>query len=100
VAPDIKWHATRDADGKLRISATNTGNAHVQVGKLDLLASGQVVGTRQVAEYVLPGSTRSWAIDGNGTPAVGAKLHISATSDSGPLQSDVALETDTTLAAR
>jgi fimbrial chaperone protein len=100
VAPDIQWRATRDADGKLRITATNTGNAHVQVGKLDLLASGQVVGTRQVAEYVLPGSTRSWALDAPGTLAAGAKLHISATSDSGPLQADVALEGDTTLAAR
>jgi fimbrial chaperone protein len=92
VAPDLKWRATRDADGKVRVVATNTGNAHVQLGKLDLLANGDVVGSRAIAEYVLPGNTRSWTLDAKGKLDAGAKMQISATSDAGPLQSDVALE--------
>ncbi len=95
VAPDIKWRATRDAEGKVRVTATNTGTAHVQVGKLDLLASGDVIGTRSIAEYVLPGNTRNWTLDAKGKLTAGAKLHISAMTDAGPLQSDVALEVDT-----
>ncbi len=95
VAPDIKWRATRDADGNVRVTATNTGNAHVQLGKLDLLADGNVVGSRNIAEYVLPGTARAWTLDAHGNLAAGAELHISATSDAGPMQADVALEIDT-----
>lgn len=99
VAPDIKWRATRDADGKVRVTATNAGNAHVQLGKLDLLADGNVIGARTIAEYVLPGNARSWTLDAKGKLTAGTKMQISATSDSGTLQSDVALEIDTAASA-
>ena len=95
VAPDIQWRATRDADGRVRVIATNSGNAHVQVGNLSLLTGGDTIGTRTVAEYVLPGNARSWTLDAKGKLVAGVKMHISATSDAGPLQSDVALEIDT-----
>lgn len=95
VAPDIQWRATREEDGKVRVTATNTGNAHVQLGKLDLLADGNVVGTRSIAEYVLPGNARYWTIETQGPLATGAPMRISATSDAGPLQADVPLEIDT-----
>jgi fimbrial chaperone protein len=95
VAPDIKWRATRDAGGKIHVTATNTGNAHVQLGKLELLADGDVIGTRNIAEYVLPGNARGWTLDAKGKLAAGAKMHISATSDAGVLQADVALASDT-----
>jgi fimbrial chaperone protein len=95
VAPDIKWRATRDANGNVRVTATNAGNAHVQLAKLDLLANGNVVGSLGVAQYVLPGSARSWTVDTQGKLAAGAKVHISATSDAGPLQSDATVEVDT-----
>jgi fimbrial chaperone protein len=95
VAPDIKWRATRGADGTVRVTATNTGNAHVQLGKLELLADGNIVATRNIAEYVLPGNARGWTIDAAGKLAAGAQMRISATSDAGPMQADVALEMDT-----
>jgi len=99
VAPEIKWRATREEEGKVRITATNTGNAHVQLGKLDLLAGGDVVGSRSIAEYVLPGNARYWVVDTRATNAgklaTGATLRISTSSDAGPLQADVPLEIDT-----
>jgi fimbrial chaperone protein len=95
VAPDLKWRATREEDGKVRITATNTGNAHVQLGKLDLLADGNVVGTRSIAEYVLPGNARYWTVPTQGKLATGAPMRISVTTDAGPMQADVPLEIDT-----
>jgi len=95
VAPDIKWRVTREEEGKVRVTATNTGTAHVQLGKLDLLADGTVVGTRSIAEYVLPGNARYWTLETHGKLATGAKVRISTSSDAGPLQADVPLEIDT-----
>lgn len=95
VAPEIKWRATREDDGKVRVTATNTGKAHVQLGKLDLLADGNVVGSRSIAEYVLPGNARHWTLETQGKLANGAKLHITASSDAGAMQADVPLELDT-----
>jgi P pilus assembly chaperone PapD len=85
----------REEEGKVRVTAMNTGNAHVQLGKLDLLADGNVVGTRSIAEYVLPGNARYWMLETHGKLATGAKVRISTTSDAGPLQADVPLEIDT-----
>jgi fimbrial chaperone protein len=95
VAPDLQWRAARSANGQVRVYATNTGNAHVQLGKLELAAGGSVLGSRNLAEYVLPGNTRSWLVEAKGAPATGAKVRISTTSDSGAFQSDVALEVET-----
>jgi len=95
VAPELKWRATRTADGKVRVHATNSGTAHVQLGKLEVAAAGSVIGSRNVAEYVLPGNTRSWTVDARAAPAAGAKLHISTMTDAGAFQSDVALEVET-----
>ena len=92
VAPAVKWRVTREDEDRVRITATNTGNAHVQLGKLDLLAGGNVVGTRSIAEYVLPGNARYWTLETHGKLATGAQMRISATSDAGALEADVPLE--------
>ncbi len=99
VAPDLKWRATRAADGKVNVYATNSGNAHVQVGKLEVTAGGAAIGRREIAEYVLPGNTRNWTVDASNIPATGTKLHISATSDAGAFESDIALEADASATA-
>ena len=98
VAAQLQWRAARAEDGNVRVYATNHGNAHVQLGKLEVAAGGKVIGTRDIAQYVLPGNTRSWLVDAKNAPAAGAKLHISTTSDSGDFQSDVALEIETAAA--
>jgi fimbrial chaperone protein len=99
VAPELKWRATRAADGKVNLSATNGGNAHVQLGKVEIAAGGAAIGGRDIAEYVLPGNTRYWTVDASKIPAAGAKLHISATSDAGVFESDIPLEAEATAIA-
>jgi fimbrial chaperone protein len=94
VKPELVWKAARTADGKVRVSATNNGNAHVQLGKLDLATgTGTVVGTRTLSEYVLPGNTKSWLVDAPSGLEASATMQILSTSDAGDQKSTVALET-------
>jgi fimbrial chaperone protein len=94
IKPELTWKATRQPDGKVRVSATNTGTAHVQLGKLELAAgAGQLLGSRGVSEYVLPGSTKSWVVDAAPTLTAAASVQISSSSDAGDLKSTVPLET-------
>jgi len=91
--PDLRWRVTRDSDNQLLVHATNGGTAHAQVVKLDIsLADGKSLGNRNVAEYVLPGSTRTWALKTGAAPAIGAKLHVASTTDFGDKGADVVLE--------
>jgi fimbrial chaperone protein len=97
VAPALQWKATRTADGKIRVHLTNTGTAHVQVSKIDLaLAEGGVaLGSHTLAQYVLPGNSRSWAIDATTPAAIGAKVRIKSTTDAGAFEQESALEVET-----
>jgi fimbrial chaperone protein len=99
VAPDVKWKATRTADGKIRMQATNGGNAHVQVGKIDLKAEGKDVGSRGVSEYVLPGNSREWVVDASAKHSVGTLLRVVAKTDAGMMEADVPLEAEVATAA-
>ena len=91
-APDIRWRATRTHDGAIRVHATNNGNAHIQVGKLELASGDQTLATRTAAEYVLPANTRTWIVNAKPVPAIGAMVRIVSQTDAGKVQSDVALE--------
>jgi fimbrial chaperone protein len=100
VAPKLEWRATRTTDGQIRVHATNNGNAHVQFTKIDLALAegGKALGGRNVADYVLPGSTRSWLLKPVGGATADTKIQIRSVSDAGPFNSDVALETESAVA--
>lgn len=86
--PALTWQAARTAQGQLRVSATNSGNAHVQVANFKLsLGGGTELGTQQVAAYVLPGQGRDWLVKAD-APA-GAVLRLSAQTDAGDVQADM-----------
>jgi fimbrial chaperone protein len=95
-APKVEWRATRTADGQIRVQARNSGNAHVQLGQLDiaLAATGAAVATKNMSEYVLPDNQRTWTVSAKAAPPVGTRLHISSQADTGTVQSDVTLEDD------
>jgi fimbrial chaperone protein len=97
VAPTLAWRATRAADGQIRVHVTNSGNAHVQLSKIDLAlaAGGKTLGSRTVAEYVLPGNTRSWLVKTASPANGGAKVQIHSATDAGAFEASVALEVET-----
>ena len=51
--------------GGMKITATNNGNAHVQIRRLDLSpeASSDAPARQKVLDYLLPGQTRAWIFE-------------------------------------
>jgi fimbrial chaperone protein len=94
-APALQWRAMRVNDG-IRLVAYNTGNAHVQMGPIDVAhaASGKPLATYATDEYLLPNDSRTWNLNSKSAPAVGTLLRVSSQTDAGAVQSDVALETE------
>lgn len=90
---DLQWQAARLPDGNIRLQATNTGSAHVQVGAVELSsAANPSTAVRQnVATYVLPGNTRSWTIKSAGDMQPGSILRLQASTDSGDVRATVTL---------
>jgi fimbrial chaperone protein len=97
VAPVLEWRTTRTADGQIRVHVTNTGTAHAQLSKIELALAegGRALGTRTMADYVLPGNSRSWTLAPAETATVGALVRIASTTDAGSFQSETRLEVET-----
>jgi len=94
--PALQWHARRMADGDIRIVASNTGTAHIQLGQLEIVqaADGRSIATHPTADYVLPDNSRTWIVKAKSAPLAGTLLRVSSQTDAGKVQSDVALEDD------
>lgn len=93
VAAQLQWRALRMPDGHLQLEAQNGGTAHIQLSRLEVLSQGSKtpLAVRQTADYVLPGSTRDWALEAANLPAAGTLLHVTAETDSGTGQADLTL---------
>ncbi len=91
--PELNWRALRSGQKEVKLRVTNTGNAHNQIIVLALRPSA---GAPALAElnapgYILAGQAREWVVRlQDGLP--GKNIHLSAETDSGPLEADVALE--------
>jgi fimbrial chaperone protein len=91
--PELSWRASRSGQNEVKLHVTNTGNAHTQIIVLALRPTG---GAPALAElkapgYVLAGQAREWVVRlHDGLPS--KTIHLSAETDSGPLEADVALE--------
>lgn len=92
---NLQWQAERLADGRIQLQVTNTGNAHVQVGALELSSSGSAspVVQQSVATYVLPGNTRSWTLKSSVDLRPGSVLRLHASTDAGDVRATIALGT-------
>jgi fimbrial chaperone protein len=91
-APSLQWRAVRTGDSELRLQATNSGTAHAQISKIDIGAGDKSLTNRTIAEYVLPGNTRTWTVNITNAPAIGSKLRVAATTDFGESNAEVLLE--------
>lgn len=92
VVANLQWHATRLGPAKVSLSATNAGNAHVQLSQLQLrsVAGTSAGATRQVEAYLLPGQRMAWVMEFQ--QASGNELHLLAQTDAGNVETDLAVE--------
>lgn len=86
----LQWHAARRTDGTVALSATNSGNAHLQVTDFDVSFGSPAMSVAAAAShYVLPGSTMTWVV----TPPPGASkdaaISLRGNSDVGAFQAEV-----------
>ena len=91
--PELNWRALRNGQKEVKLRVSNSGKAHTQI---IVLAVKPIAGAPALAElkapgYVLAGQAREWVVRlHDGLP--GKNIHLSAETDSGPLEADVALE--------
>lgn len=89
-APLLRWRAERAA-GAILLYAENTGKAHARIVALSLLADSRTA-AEAAGAYILPGQSWRWRLAVPRVPDAGARLRVSAKTDSGDLDADVALE--------
>lgn len=91
--PELQWHLSPAAGGKLRISVTNRGTVHAHLNQLALQgADASALPMPESVIYVLAGATRSWLVDAHGTIKAGQRLHLSAKGDNGPVQANLVVK--------
>ena len=88
----LEWRGQWQEDGTLAVSASNSGQAHLQISDFIL----QFAGTQQTAHaavtrYVLPGSTVTWKLSTPAGVAHDAVVALHGFSDQGEFQADVAI---------
>lgn len=92
-APILHWSAKLLAPGKLLLSATNTGTAHVQIRSLELALPGpRKPVPHKSGNYILPGSTANWGFKFAFPLAEGAQLTVSVKTDQGDFHATLSAE--------
>ena len=92
--PVLRWHAVRTSDGALKISLTNSGNAHIQIANfsLSLPGSAQPWITQQTSDYVLIGQSLDWILPASADysiPQSGNTIQLFAQTDAGDIEAEV-----------
>ena len=91
-AADVSWEGRWSAAGKLELTATNRGNAHLQIIDFEVLfqdANGELKGI--TSKYVLPGSSMSWTLSPAKDVNHDGTLRIHGHSDQGEFSAAVAI---------
>jgi fimbrial chaperone protein len=105
--PRLAWQATRQADGRLQLTARNDGTAHARVHRFALTTTD---GSDRLLEqpglaYVLPGSMRQWTFDADNNniranskvttgPAGPGRYRLEGTTDRGAFATELNLADD------
>ena len=104
--PRLTWAATRDASGKLSVTARNDGAAHARIHNFALkTADGATTVLEQPGlSYVLPGAVRQWSFDDNNNTRPNAKsaaspgkagpYRLEGTTDRGSFAAELTLTAD------
>jgi fimbrial chaperone protein len=86
----LAWHAAWQSDGSVRVTATNTGNAHARVSDFELqFGSPERSAPVSVSRYILPQSQVSWLVKPPDGAAPHTSLQVQGHSDRGEFTSTV-----------
>ena len=91
----LAWSARVAPDGRLWVTAKNSGNMHVQVAdfKINIPGTATVAATSDQMSYLLAEQTREWTLDlKTALPAGVTRLHLMAQTDAGPIEAELALD--------
>ena len=88
----VTWRGQWQADSTLAVSASNSGQAHLQISDFNLKFAGtDQTAHAAVTRYVLPDSTVSWKLTPPAGVAHDAAITVHGFSDQGEFQADVAI---------
>lgn len=90
----IEWSAQREGEAKLRLTARNVGNAHLQISDFALHreGAGEPIARESLLSYVLAGETRHWVLPlAAANPPVEGTVRLRAWTDAGELDLPVAI---------
>ena len=89
----VDWKAEAISGGGIKITATNNGNLHLQIKKLDLMPEGSsgAPSTKKMLDYLLPGQTREWIFE-EAELQTAVKLSLTALTDAGNFSASLSLD--------
>jgi fimbrial chaperone protein len=92
--PVLSWQADHTSKGDLKISAFNSGNAHIRISnfKLSLPGSSEILATHNAGNYILAGQNKEWILSANAdyaSPPAGDTLQLLAQTDAGNIKAKV-----------
>ena len=93
--PVIAWSARIAPDGRLVVSARNTGNMHLQVVDFGLTLPGSdtVIAAHDQMSYILADQAREWPLELKSAPPAGVtRLHLIGRTDAGPIEAELPLD--------
>lgn len=95
--PLLHWQATQTSKGALKLSVSNSGNAHIQIKnfKLSLPGSSQPLATNNTVDYILPGQRYEWVLQANENYPIStpdSTLQLFAQTDAGDIEASVIIE--------
>lgn len=92
--PTLLWQASVDSSGGLRLSLTNTGNAHTRAPQIAIREGTlEIVAPRQLEGYVLAGQSRTWKLEANRAVA-GGTVELRVKTDAGETASPLELRSE------
>jgi fimbrial chaperone protein len=102
-APQVAWSASREADGRIAVSARNDGSAHLRIHRFAVKTADGAATVLEQPElaYVLPGSSRRWTFDDNNNtrpnaqsttgPGMASQYRLEGTTDRGSFETELPL---------
>ncbi len=89
----LRWTAKVDQGNRLKISAVNVGNTHLQISNIKISTpNNQQVAIQSTAAYVLPTQKREWFFTPDHMPQ--GLLKLSVKTDAGDIQTQLSLDKD------